>query len=192
MTRASVGSRVVLAGTLAVLASLGAMAGAADPAIATPPCPPMEYAVAFSAPTWSVTVLNNLPWPLTYTWYLSPWNGSYVSLADHVGRPASTAERVTFQDRDGSGNLSGSDELQIWDEGGGLRLLQLATGANVSSLGTWWGIRLEDGYRFVCATGPRGIDFVLLGAIVGLGVGIAAVPFVVWRVRRRDGRVRRP
>src|SRR3972149_1611588 len=117
----------------------------AGPAGATTPCPPMEYSVAYAAPVWSVTVLNDLPWRLDGMWYWSPWNGSYESLADHVDRPAGEVERVTLQDRDGSGNLSRSDEIQAWDGPRGLQMLQLAVGPNASALGMPGGIPPEDG-----------------------------------------------
>ena len=181
--------RAAVALALALPASLGMMAG---PAGATTPCPPMEYSVAYAAPVWSVTVLNDLPWRLDGMWYWSPWNGSYESLADHVDRPAGEVERVTLQDRDGSGNLSRSDEIQAWDGPRGLQMLQLAVGPNASALGMQWGIRLEDGYRFLCLNAGSGVDLVTLGAVVGMGGAVVAVLLVaVWRPGRRDRRSRR-
>src|SRR4030067_340205 len=88
----------------------------------------------------------------------------------------------TGRGRDGTGNLSRSDEIQAWDGPRGLQMLQLAVGPNASALGMQWGIRLEDGDRFLCLNAGSGVDLATLGAVVGMGgAGVAVLLGAVWR-----------
>lgn len=156
-----------------------ALAGGASP---SPPCPPTpEYDVAFQAHVWVVSIRlegGRLPGSLDRLAAVTPWSETPVLLAEHIGRPATAAERVAVLDGDGDRRLSAGDQLQFWDSRdlepsgrvGEVRLLFLHEGDFLD----YGSLFLEDGLQVACMTATRH------GDPSGLSIpGVLWVPVVV-------------
>ena len=128
-------------------------------------CPPL-YAVEYAAPTWLITWKSGPPGPLSQLWYVDPWNDSLQRIGPHIGSNASSAERVTFEDRDRDLNLSRFDVFEVWDENSTLATFFIRLGPNETSTYIGAAFTLRDGYDSQCGGSwpVWGLDMLLLGA----------------------------
>lgn len=120
-------------------------------------------------------------------WWRNVWtNGTWEQATQHLGRTASSAERVTYIDSNSDGRVSPSDAIQVWVSSCSGEL-PVGLGTNATAFAYQQNITLTSGYTFTCIPeGPGAVPPVVLGLVAAV---IIAVPVgLVLVLRRRRSR----
>jgi hypothetical protein len=118
-------------------------------------------------------------------WWVNYTTGSYDRASSHLGRMATSSERVTYIDSDGYGAISQGDVIEVYtgaDCGGNLPVI---FGADSSSGSPNQILILNDGYHYVCGSAPQDPIPLIIGVAVALAAAGAVIVIVVNRRRHR-------
>ncbi len=155
----------------------------ASGAMAVAPCPPLAYAVSFSAPLCNITIESDPALSIGYLWWFNYVNQSYDQASKHLGRTATPTEPVTYRDRDANEMVSHSDVIEVWQGtacGGGF---PVRFGPNPTNGTVEQDLFMQDGYHYACGSGGQDLTVWFIVAVVIL-ITVPAVLFLMLRRRR--------